>query len=801
MSKAVVQWVMALAPLLVLLTCTTGGNPYGDPDNVQVTATVDTNECLAGDTVTVAMRVYLPDLVDSVLVEFGTGNDTVFTLGGPVLNNEATVALNHVFADTGTITIRYTAYCTSQILKGGTLTIHVSARPTQPGNARPAFVAGYPATSYQIDEGALLSIALKATDGDGDQVSFFVDGTTLPRPTTVSLADSTLVWQSQEGDLGLYRITIGATDGADTTEAVVDIAVGDVNLPPRITVGAYERGDTVHVTEGCTLSLTVTAEDPNAADSVSLLPAANAPYDVADAGDGSFSVETGVFTYVPSFGVSSPDGNHTFSDVTFIAFDNGRPVGSDTFVVHIVVADSNRAPAAYNGSVSTDEETAVSFELQAADPESASLVWSITDSTDHGDVSGTAPQLTYTPEADFTGADTLRFEVGDGVRLSNVGVFVINVGAQNDPPVVQSKAVSTKEDTPLAITLEATDPDNTSFIWIITSNPSHGKLSGTPPDLTYTPDKDYSGFDSFAFQANDSLNTSNVATISIGISAVNDAPAVSLTSPSSGASFVYGTAIVIQASVSDADGAGDIKSVSFYVGTSLLNQDTQTPYAYTWQNARGDQSYVVKAKVEDDSGAVAWDSVNVEVRYTYQTDSLAVAEILGENLSIVSVAEATRVANGRIHALIPSPYETLDLGDIPPCLGNLTALDTLDCTGYHGITSLPTEIGYLVNLDVLSIRGNLQQVPSSIGDLTNLRHFHIYMASLSTLPDEIGLLTKIEVLSLLNDGLDSLPETITNLSPTRACYLDQNRLCDLSTALKAWADTYDPDWQSSQTCP
>ena len=63
---------MAPAPLLALLTCTRGGNPYDDPDNVQVAVALDTSECRMGDTVSVAIRVFLPELVDSVQVEFGS---------------------------------------------------------------------------------------------------------------------------------------------------------------------------------------------------------------------------------------------------------------------------------------------------------------------------------------------------------------------------------------------------------------------------------------------------------------------------------------------------------------------------------------------------------------------------------------------------------------------------------------------------------------------------------------------------------------------------------------------------------
>src|SRR5207244_621112 len=52
----------------------------------------------------------------------------------------------------------------------------------------------------------------------------------------------------------------------------------------------------------------------------------------------------------------------------------------------------------------------------------------------------------------------------------------------------------------------------------------HGTLSGTAPSLTYTPALNYNGPDSFTFKANDGSLDSNIATVTIAVAAVNDAP-------------------------------------------------------------------------------------------------------------------------------------------------------------------------------------------------------------------------------------------------------------------------------------
>ena len=59
------------------------------------------------------------------------------------------------------------------------------------------------------------------------------------------------------------------------------------------------------------------------------------------------------------------------------------------------------------------------------------------------------------------------------------------------------------------------------------SDPTHGDLTGSGSSRTYTPDADYNGTDSFTFSAYDGTVDSNVATFSLTINAVNDAPTCS----------------------------------------------------------------------------------------------------------------------------------------------------------------------------------------------------------------------------------------------------------------------------------
>ncbi len=96
-------------------------------------------------------------------------------------------------------------------------------------------------------------------------------------------------------------------------------------------------------------------------------------------------------------------------------------------------------------------------------------------------------------------------------------------------PVVTSQSVSVDEDNSVAIDISA-DTDNAIADYVITSNPDNGVLTGVAPELTYTPNGNFNGSDSFAFMAVDQSGVaSNIAVITISVAAVNDAPVLLVT--------------------------------------------------------------------------------------------------------------------------------------------------------------------------------------------------------------------------------------------------------------------------------
>lgn len=84
-------------------------------------------------------------------------------------------------------------------------------------------------------------------------------------------------------------------------------------------------------------------------------------------------------------------------------------------------------------------------------------------------------------------------------------------------PVAIPLQLSTDENTPLEIVLAGSDVENRPLIFTIASEPANGELSGTPPNITYTPDSGFSGNDSFTFRVSNGIVESAPATVSITV--------------------------------------------------------------------------------------------------------------------------------------------------------------------------------------------------------------------------------------------------------------------------------------------
>ena len=180
----------------------------------------------------------------------------------------------------------------------------------------------------------------------------------------------------------------------------------------------------------------------------------------------------------------------------------------------------NGAPSADPQAVILDEDTSTAVTLTGSDPDGDPLAFSVVGGPANGTLSGTAPNLTYTPDLHFNGSDSFTFVANDGSQDSATATVSLTVNPVNDPPSASSITTSTDEDTATVITLLGSDIDGDPLTYSTATGPSNGTLAGSGPDVTYTPDPGFVGTDSFEYQVNDGSVSSAPATVTITVNPV-----------------------------------------------------------------------------------------------------------------------------------------------------------------------------------------------------------------------------------------------------------------------------------------
>jgi hypothetical protein len=194
--------------------------------------------------------------------------------------------------------------------------------------------------------------------------------------------------------------------------------------------------------------------------------------------------------------------------------------------LRVAPVPANYPPAANDQLVSVHRDQSATITLTGTDQENAPLTFTVAIPPSRGTLSGTAPNLVYTPDAGYTGSDFFMFRVNDGaVNSTTDGTVSIEVTTpSNIAPIAFADSVITDEDSHVSITLVATDVNGDDLTFTLVDVPTHGVLSGELPDVMYAPFAEFSGEDVFSFKVNDGLSDSDIVTVSITVNAVNDAP-------------------------------------------------------------------------------------------------------------------------------------------------------------------------------------------------------------------------------------------------------------------------------------
>ncbi|WP_229599853.1 Ig-like domain-containing protein [Vibrio navarrensis] len=228
--------------------------------------------------------------------------------------------------------------------------------------------------------------------------------------------------------------------------------------------------------------------------------------------------------------VYSPEENYFGEDsFTYTVADAAGAV-SNVATVTMTVTPVNDAPMAQAQSQTLDEDNSLVITLVGSDIDNDddTLQYVITEPVSHGVLEPlTNNSWRYTPEANFNGSDFFLFKVNDG-ELDSTEVRVdLTVNAVNDTPTATDVSATGEEETPLTITLNGSDVEDSSLSYQVATAPVNGSVTITGNQAVYTGNSNFFGQDSFTYSVSDGELTSEAALVTITLSNVNDAPVIS----------------------------------------------------------------------------------------------------------------------------------------------------------------------------------------------------------------------------------------------------------------------------------
>ena len=510
--------------------------------------------------------------------------------------------------------------------------------------------------SYSTNEDTTLNIpaaGVLANDSDVDTAAASLSAVLVSGPAhgTLTLnANGSFLYTPTLNYNGSDSFTYKVNDGAlDSNIATVNLSITAVNDAPAAVNDSYST------TEDTTLNIPTAGVLTNDTD-VDTPAASLSAMLVSGPTHGALTLNAdGSFSYTPTLSYNGSD--------SFTYKVNDGFLDSNIATVNLTITAVNDAPVAVNDSYSTNEDTALNIPATGiltndtdVDTPAASLSAMLVSGPTHGALTLNADgSFSYTPILNYNGSDSFTYKVNDGSLDSNIATVNLTITAVNDAPVAVNDSYSTNEDTALnipatGILTNDTDVDTpaASLSAMLVSGPTHGALTlNADGSFSYTPTLNYNGSDSFTYKVNDGFLDSNIATVNLTITAVNDAPAAINDSYSTNEDAILNIAAAgVLANDSDVDtpaaGLSAVLVSGPAHGTLSLNADGSFSYTPTL-NYNGSDSFTYKVN----DGSLDSNIATVNLSITAVNDApVAVGDSYTTNEDIpLNVAAAGILAN------------------------------------------------------------------------------------------------------------------------------------------------------------
>ncbi len=451
------------------------------------------------------------------------------------------------------------------------------------------------------DSSVVINVLGNDTDVDGDVLS--VVGVNQPAHGSVTLNDDgTVTYTPAANYNGADSFTYVVTDASGATStATVSLRVDPQNDTP------VAVNDVRTLDEDASLQINVLSNDTDVDGNVLSVLSVGQP------AHGTVTInEDGTVTYTP---VANYNGADSF---TYVASDGAG--GTTIATVSLTVNPQNDAPVAVGDVFSLNEDLGLTLnpaQLLGNDTDidgNALSVLSVQGAT-HGSVAIVDGQVVFTPAADYNGPASFTYTISDGAGGTSTGTVTLTVNPVNDTPVAVADAFTFNEDNALTLSPASllgndTDIDGNALSIQSVQSASHGSVAIVDGQVVFTPAANYNGPASFTYTVSDGAGGTSIATVSLTVNSVNDAPVA----VNDVRTLNEDSSLVIDVKANDTDVDGDaltIQSVEQPAhGRVSINADGTVSYTPV-ANYNGTDSFTYV--VRDSSGATSTATVQLTV--------------------------------------------------------------------------------------------------------------------------------------------------------------------------------------------
>ncbi|MGE0886820.1 MAG: Ig-like domain-containing protein [Blastocatellales bacterium] len=265
--------------------------------------------------------------------------------------------------------------------------------------------------------------------------------------------------------------------------------------------------------------------------------------------------------------------------------------------------------------VSVDEGKRVDVAIVVTDPDPQQLVTLNVAGANFASIEKTqtassAYVLRLTPNFGQAGEYTLTLTATDSLSASAKQEVTVIVNKVNRAPTVKIEPVTIDEDTTATIKIDATDPDGDRINIRFISQPASGKLTGSLPDFTYTPNLNFNGVDRFTVIASDGKLDSAPATAVITVSPVNDPPVINVPAAQS---VNEGQLLLFSVSATDPDSGQSltITATGLPEGANVMSTAPGTMQFRWTPNFNQSGNYTISFKATDNAATPLSDTKEV----------------------------------------------------------------------------------------------------------------------------------------------------------------------------------------------